>query len=289
MNHLTRFQLSRNLSAKPRYYPNWEGAPPEFLGYGFWLVRGIRVLAQLDSPETASPQRPRSLADILSSPEDSQLYLERYLNSGSPSGFSHSHRSSPGTDPWGDTPHFHLYAAHDRKSAFDVYGTPPSHEIFQTPRLYIHPDMRGHRALRALRLAKVPDFTVTPTASSRTVQLRRGLGGNYIKLHYDGILGRANRCLSRIRAVAGPEVSHIILAAIEKHQLPPSLAILHEPAAKIYKHPGFTDRNQDWGYVWREGTPRGSRADRIEYLVPFFSLWSCDQKKPLLSGYRFWA
>ena len=55
----------------------------------------------------------------------------------------------------------------------------------------------------------------------------------YLKLHYEGILGRVNREIPRIKAISGPELSRIISNSIDKNMLCEKLYLFKEFAARI--------------------------------------------------------
>lgn len=215
------------------------------------------------------------LREFRTSPADAQAYAERYVNDGSPSGFTEQHRTSPATDPFGLAPHFHLYSIPCPPGLSDDFGDSAAlpHGVF-----LLHPDMLQHKDLAGLTPARWHDCPVTPTASARTVQLLGTGDRDYVKLHYDGVIGRINRQLPRRKAVNGVEMSAALLRALGDGQLPDTMALLHEPAARVLHNPAITDSRLHWSFVWRYQVPRGPAAPHIAFMIPMFSLWSSDRR-----------
>lgn len=230
---------------------------------------------------------------IESDPLRARCYLERYVNDGSPSGFTETHRVSPITDPFGLTPWFHPSCLQTKPSDVEDFGQVPillpMEEQLGENWFIVHPDMIGHSDLDLFQVQVADNLRVTPTSSARTVQILGSTSLDYIKLHYDGLIGRIDRKLPYAKAISGPEISQHILDAIYEHRLPDSLCILHETGAKMLKigSSAAACPQRHWGLVWREGIPRGHRADQISYLIPLFSLWSFDRLQsydpPILS------
>ena len=217
---------------------------------------------------------------VVAKPSEGLVYLERYVNDGSPSGFTALHRTSPATDPYGLHASFSPFALFDELARFQTFGTDTHHPILQDGMIFIHPDMAHHAELRGSDVRECPDIQVTPTSSARTVQVMSARPHDYIKLFYDGLVGRNNRRLHRIKAIAGPELSALLSTAIESGDLPAYLTILREPFSRIHRNPDNSDPAQDWAMVWREGTPTGSASPRIHWMAPLFSLWSRDRLRP---------
>ena len=210
-------------------------------------------------------------------PVESLDYLERYVNDGSPSGFTDLNRSKNQTDPYCFTYSFDIYILKDEVSNFIYYGDNNGYDIINNSHIFIHPDMINHIDLTGYEITK--SYKVIPTASCRTVRIIKGARNGYIKLHYDGFLGRVKRPMNWKRAINGPEISKIILNGIEKDILPHNLSILHEPFGKFHKNKRI-DKDDYWGFIYREQNPRGKLVNEIKFKVPLFSLWSNDRKHP---------
>ncbi len=219
------------------------------------------------------------IEELWQNPLKSLQYMERYINDGSPSGFTEKFRTSLPTDPFGNAEYFFLLMFESDANMFDYYGNFDLNHRIANNSFLVHPDMSEHKDLNHLTLFKSDEWRVVPTASARTVQIM-DMKSDYIKLYYDGIIGRINRRLPRKKAVNGPEISHMILKAIEFGLLPENLAILHEPFAKIYRNPQIENRDEDWALTWREERPRGRNTQHINVMLPLFSLWSRDRRAP---------
>lgn len=221
------------------------------------------------------------LESIEKHPQRSLRYLERYVNDGSPSGFTEKYRTSSATDPFGFTPWFHPYFHSYEERNIEIFGSIPEslvgEEGVKSNWFIIHPDMSSHPDLQRLNIEELQSLQVVPTSSGRTVQVLNYESSPYIKLHYDGIIGRIDRKLFRMRAISGPENSTLILREIKKGVMPEHFCILHETGAKILFIQNESCNVSEWGMVWREGRPQGENANLINYLIPLFAMWSIDR------------
>lgn len=226
------------------------------------------------------------LSDATTKPIMARQYMERYVNDGSPSGFSDLYRTSPHTDPFNLKPRFPLLMCRAAEDMFVSYGEIPNWpEPTTTGWIFLHPDMSECITAMSqdIEVAVFEDVEVTPTASSRTVQFVGKNRNDYVKLHYDGILGRVNRSIPYLKAVSGPEICTEMLAALDANTLPESLSILPETGARVLKMTpnGTTDKPYEVGMVWRASEPYGHRTKLIRHLWPLFSLFSTDRLSPL--------
>lgn len=221
------------------------------------------------------------LSELVRHPDTALRYLERYVNDGSPSGFSTIHTTSLRTSPFETTPWFSPYILRAPPERYRQYGHIPDlkaeHEEPTTGWLMVHPDMAEHPALRGdVTLHRSSNLKATPTASGRTIQLIGPKHNDYVKLHYDGILGRVHRGLPFYKAVAGPELSTRIQSAVDAGVLGERVTLLREVGARSAGL-GVDGERSEWSMVWREGHPYGAIADQIAHLVPAFSLFSLDR------------
>ena len=131
-----------------------------------------------------------TLKDFEINPTESLIYFDRYVNDGSPSGFTEINRTSPMTDPFGMNKDFHLSMIESQEKNFKIYGSLVPDIPLESYQFYIHPDMVNHSDLKGCRIIKQETFSVAPTSSCRTVKILSYDNGDYIKLHYDGIIGR---------------------------------------------------------------------------------------------------
>lgn len=221
------------------------------------------------------------LSELISHPYRARFYLERYVNDGSPSGFSTVNTTSPKTSPFELTPWFHPCICWAPSENFRDYGQIPNLPFGRTEDnrnwIIVHPDMAGNEFFsnRDFVITPLNDLKVIPTASGRTVQILEKHNEDYIKLNYVGILGRVRRELPYCKAISGPEISRVISLAITDRLLDPKLSILPETGARVLIN-GASDKDQ-WGMVWRQNRPLGLNEDKYRYLFPAFSLFSMDR------------
>ena len=211
-------------------------------------------------------------------PSESLIYLDRYVNDGSPSGYTEKNKTSPKTDTFSLNKSFNLFAIERDPSDFKIYGTQPENIPLKSNQLYIHPDMKRKKALKGVKIVTENNFTVSPTSSFRTVKILSETCSDYIKLHYDGILGRIFRQLNYKRAIAGVEISGLIKDSLSNNKLSNFISIFEEPFAKIFYPPTFKEEQDSWGMVWRNSKPYGNTSNNICYIIPLFSFWAQDRQ-----------
>lgn len=221
------------------------------------------------------------LEDYNLKPLASLQYSDRYINDGSPSGFTELYRTSPSTDPFGSQWSYNLFYLEDDDINFEVYAK--NNFVINNLKniLLIHPDMIKQRELNGYNIKKFIDFDVIPTSSCRTVQINSELYSNdYLKLHYNGVIGRINRSLPRRKAINGVEISYMLLENYKKNIFPESFGFLNEPYAITHLNKNIENKNLCWSYVWREAKPTILSIDKIIFMLPLFSLWSKDRINP---------
>ena len=171
------------------------------------------------------------LETIISAPELSLPHIERYINDGSPSGFSTLYTTSSETSPFDLTPHFSPYICIAPQNYFKTYGEIPI--LFDNDCqkgenwILVHPDMQQNKFFenKQFRLFKHEKLIATPTSSGRTIQILNIPQKPYIKLHYDGILGRVWRAIPYLKAISGPELSFQIIEAINSEIIDKKLSL----------------------------------------------------------------
>ena len=212
---------------------------------------------------------------------DLLIFLDRYVNDGSPSGFTEQYKTSEDTDPFGTKKSFNLFFTDINKEDFYTY---PLNSEIENPLLdgkfYFHPDMKNHSDLAKYTLREDTRFSVSPTSSFRTVKILSETNSDYIKLHYDGIIGRINRKLTEKKAIAGVEISNMIKLGIDNGIFSDFFCILEESNALIFNTSKTSNEDKSWGMVIRKEKPYGKNADKIKYIVPLFSFWSKDRMNP---------
>ncbi len=218
------------------------------------------------------------LRQLIAFPNATMPYMERYLNDGSPSGFSEKHTTSRQTAPFSNHAYFNLYVFHAPTCFFINYGKIPDPLVYGRENwIFIHPDMVKAPFFKRFKggFIERSAVKVTPTSSGRTVQLYHEHNfSDYIKLHYDGLLGRVWRGLPYKKAISGPEISAILSRAINDKLLIENTAIFREPGARV-----VLNGNEEWGMVWREHIPYGN-TEETKLVIPMFSLFSLDRKSP---------
>jgi hypothetical protein len=204
------------------------------------------------------------------------LRLERYVNDGSPSGFSQKFTTSPETCPGGPNGSFHLCSIELPNSIdFEDIGEQP--RFFKQWQMLVHPDMIDDAVFSICTNIDRRAVLVCPTASGRTVKMLDDEGW-FIKLSYKGLIGRIDRQLGLEHAHSAVEVSQTIVAAINAGQLPKSFHLLREVFARVVRLPSGNS-TYDWGIVLRDPVPFPT-VGGVGLLVPGFSLFSRDEREP---------
>ena len=238
------------------------------------LPRGS--LSPIEATETVK------IKELIKNPARAARYVERHVNDGSPSGFSEKFTTSRQTSPFGLTHGFNLHICRAPADWCRTYGEipqwPAGEGIADTSWILIHPDMAENRQLvnPEVSLSLVTEHRVVPTASGRTVQYVNGIEPDYVKLHYDGILGRINRALPFTKSISGPEVSRIVCAGISEGLLCEKMAVLPEVGARTVTLP-FEDGFVEWGMTWRSHKPYGKTAKQVHFAIPAYGLFSTDR------------
>ncbi len=222
---------------------------------------------------------------------ESLPYLERYVNNGSPSGFTDRYTTSFHTKPFSLTPFFHPYICVAPNESFINYGNIPTLNDIQEIRgnnwLIVHPDMKDKPLFDSVNvsLKESEQIKLVPTSSGRTVELLGSITKGYFKLHYTDIIGRITRQLDFNQAVSGPEISEHFISLIDKNQLDNRITLMPETGARVFKGKE-NNKTVEWGMVWREKDPYKIDYNEIKYIIPVFSLFGKDRQakkdKPLL-------
>jgi hypothetical protein len=216
------------------------------------------------------------------------MYLERNVNSGSPSGYTFKNQTSDATSPFGNNSTFSLpYVEVDKHSVVQV-GTLPTilsmDSSCEKIRLPVHPDfyeltcdLLGDQLKGAGTIG-----LCEPTSSGRTVLVRDNSSPSnsiFIKLHYPGKLGRFERGMWLHNWIGSLEVS----SELDRHSksFPRALAFLPELGGCFIAN---VDNGRPWGVVFRSVQPKPDinlLSCQIS-LIPCFSLIA---KPPGCSSY----
>jgi hypothetical protein len=209
--------------------------------------------------------------------EDSYIYLERYVNNGSPSGF-HSRTTSLETSPMEGEERFPLIEFDDTDLECTYLGA--EHPLFQRGVNYAHPDsLHSENLIGSQRKLAKSKLVVSPTSGGRTMLLRAPDAGGFLKLTYDvSRIGRVDRQLSLKHCQSSLEVSAAMKAGAESGSLPPEFSLLLEESAKV-SHLRIGEAEFEWGTVYRDSRAY-PYATHATALVPGFSLFGADHDSP---------
>lgn len=224
------------------------------------------------------------LSNLSVDPLAAWLHLERYVNRGSPSGFTAKYRPPGDYDPWGRRKAFDLPFYPVAKAEVTTRGRwPPglTSQAYGTTSMPLHPMTVADRAvadaLRESTSGKAPDLVqASPTASGRTLWLHGTTPLVHLKLHYPGILGRVRRELSFFKAIAGYELSSEITQELERPSRAVSIAVLPEIAVRSWD---CASLSSGIAALVRDARPFPHSEDS-RTCVPAFALWAPDRFAP---------
>jgi hypothetical protein len=197
----------------------------------------------------------------LTATHQSFMYLERYVNEGSPSGFTALNTPGEGFRPSDPVEHFSLPIFQCAPLGGINVGTP----CLAVGELPVHPEMQD-AFIRVSGQRPHRHVTAAPTSSGRTLAITADSMCFYVKVAYQRLLGRVTRRMTRSHVLSSIEVSALYESAIEAQVLPPSLHIYRERSGLYFPDASLLC---DWGYVERDLTPYPHRAC---IQVPAFAL-----------------
>jgi hypothetical protein len=205
--------------------------------------------------------------------ENAYIYLERYVNNGSPTGF-HRRSTSIETSPFNGRERFPLLEFGDKDLECIYLGS--KHELFEKGINYAHPDSLKSKNLEAAGREIVESgIVVSPTASGRTMLMRSPSGGGFLKLTYDvSKIGILNRQMTLNHCQTSLEVSKSLKNRIDRGKLPITFSLFLEESSKV-SILKTGDKKYEWGTIYREGKPY-PYTDKNIVLIPGFSLFSKD-------------
>jgi len=207
---------------------------------------------------------------------ETYLYMERYINNGSPSGFTEKYTTSDQTKAKSPNKHFYLCSIEiPRPIVIQDFGEPP--EFFKSWQMLVHPDMIDDHLFSICTNINKEAVLVAPTASSRTVKMLEGEGW-FLKLNYKGLIGRLERQIAKNQALSAIEVTRTIVNAIENGMLPKRFYFMREVFSRIVEFPE-KESFYEWGIVLREPDVYPPNGDK-KILIPGFSLFSEDDFNP---------
>jgi len=216
---------------------------------------------------------------IIKDKEKSYIYMERYVNNGSPSGFDRMYTSSKVTAPRSKSPDFDLLVLKFDES-IDIKTIGEDVSFIGERCIFCHPDNLNNAILQDIsnHFDIVDRVRVAPTASARSVKL---LGTEYfIKLDYMGFLGRIRRNLDYQHLLSACEVTRDICSGIDSGIYNEKFGILKEDKGRVAYLPKKDGGFYEFGYLIREANPHHRLADKELFLVPAFSLFAKDLYAP---------
>lgn len=204
------------------------------------------------------------------------IYMERYVNDESPSGNTSKYNTSLETRAKGGNECFYLSSVEFPETInVQDFGVKP--DFFKWEML-VHPDMIDKPIFEKSKSKNREALLIAPTASSRTVKALDN-DGWFLKLNYQGLIGRLDRNVGRSQAISAIEVSKIIVNAIDTGKLPDKFFFLREQFARVVDLIDEKGDTYEWGIVLREPIAYPFRNE-VKYLIPSFSLFSSDDKNP---------
>jgi hypothetical protein len=203
------------------------------------------------------------------------LYLERYVNNGSPSGFSETKTTSEVTSPYHGDDQFPLLEFTDEDLETIKLGV--AQPLFERGVNYAHPDSANSSLLSgASRRVVQTRFRASPTAGGRTMLIRTPPYDGYIKLTYDiSRIGRVDRQLTLKLCQSSLEVTQSLKKCVDEKKLLPSFSLLLESSSKVTRLP-TANGIYEWGVIYRESKPYPYQNTRVQ-LVPGFALFGKDR------------
>jgi len=194
---------------------------------------------------------------------DSLIYMENFVNDGSPSGFT-GVTTLPKTYVSGESKNgFNISVLSVDPSQAETYGKPSDafkhHQTGDSVEIPCYPFLLGDGSYEPLHCF--------PTSSSRTV-LVNGKSPYFAKLHFPGNIGRAPRFVGPVEIRKSILISKLCDEAFKDKDLN-DLSYLAEPFATY-------DPTKQIGCIYREFVPK-PLIPEDGFLIPFFSLFSKDK------------
>ncbi|TCL58873.1 hypothetical protein EDD76_10543 [Kineothrix alysoides] len=203
---------------------------------------------------------------------DSYIFMERYMNSGSPSGFTEVNKTSEETNPFTGKSQFPIFYFDDSDLESYILGEELP-EFWSNKHNFAHPDSVLSRILNmSNRILRNSEFEVSPTSGGRTMFVWNRYPSGYLKLTYDvSRIGRVDRQLSKKHCLASCESSQTLKRVFDKGGFPNTMSMQLEPSAKVTMLPVGNDI-YEWGVIFREKTPYPYIKKKVQ-LIPGFSLF----------------
>lgn len=222
-----------------------------------------------------------NINEILLDDEKAYIYMERYVNNGSPSGFS-KNTTSEKTQPQGETTSFPVKIIRfDETIRMEEIGK-TRFNVLPDRCFFCHPDTLEHEILINIKehWEIVGEIEVAPTASGRTVKC---IGDNkfFLKLDYLGRLGRITRNLDTPHIQSANEVTTILKEAVLNGKMNSKFAFLLEDFGRVAYLPMENGGTYEIGFILRDNQLfKAQNSSEKFFLIPAFSLFGTDMKRP---------
>ncbi len=207
---------------------------------------------------------------------DIYLNMERYINDGSPSGFTIKNNTTESYSPFSKSPEFKVcgFSVKNSNMKYIDYGARPDWII--NDEIIIHPDYEN--CFRPFM--KTSERMVVPTASSRTVYSINEKC--YIKLQYNRKIGRLERLFTPEKINNSIKISSILKEKFDMGIMPKDIFFMPEIFGRIIDFGDNFDKHLEtryWGMVIRDILPYPLLEKCEKRLIPAFSLFASNHQK----------
>lgn len=202
---------------------------------------------------------------------DIYLNMERYLNDGSPSGFTKKNNTTEPYSPFSECPEFKVcgFSVKGNNIKCLDYGERPDWII--NDEILIHPDYESY--FRTYNRSS--ERMVVPTASSRTVYSTHEKC--YIKLQYNRKIGRLERIFTPEKICNAIRISSILKEKFDKGIMPRDIFFMPETFGRIIDFGDDFEKHLEkryWGMIVRDILPYPLLDNCEKRLIPAFSLFA---------------
>ena len=195
------------------------------------------------------------------------VYLERYVNDGSPSGFTFTNNTSIGTRSFDLQEYISLFLIEFSYEGELYLGK--DIDIIKKNQIIIHPDLKDSLKLLP-NITFIREIKGIPLASGRTVYVPEF--GCFIKLEYNKLLGRISRSINQLNATHAIRINELLESKIISDD---DIYYFPEEHARIFRLPN----GNTLGMLYRNIEVKPTQD--IKYtIIPAFSLFSKDKFNP---------
>lgn len=209
------------------------------------------------------------------------IKAERYLNNGSPSGFSDKHTTSEKTSPRSTITSFGLPLIRITEDIKCENIGSNIESYLKSMCIFVHPDILYEGLFENIEYNMDKEIYVSPTASGRTVLC---LDQNFfIKLSYPRYLGRMIRHMQAEKVQSACDVTKLLMEAVDNKKTSETFSFFREDSGRVLYIPNNKIRlnlnvplnnemKYEYGNLFRENKPYPYINEK-EFLIPFFSLF----------------